>query len=127
MSGRGSRRPVKVRPRELRVYESSSGKVPFEDWIEGLRDAKGRAQIQVRMDRLEQGNLGDCKPVGQGVLEIRIDFGSGYRVYFGEDGPVVILLLIGGDKSTQDKDIKTAKRYWQQYRKDRYERKIQKL
>jgi putative addiction module killer protein len=79
------------------------------------------------MDRLEQGNLGDCKPVGQGVLEIRIDIGPGYRVYFGEDGPVVILLLIGGDKSTQDKDIKTAKRYWQQYRKDRDERKIQKL
>ena len=127
MSDRGNGRPVKVRLRELRVYESSSGKVPFEDWIEGLRDAKGRAQIQVRMDRLEQGNLGDCKPVGQGVLEIRIDIGPGYRVYFGEDGPVVILLLIGGDKSTQDKDIKTAKRYWQQYRKDRYERKIQKL
>jgi putative addiction module killer protein len=127
MSDRGNGRPVKVRLRELRVYESSSGKVPFEDWIEGLRDAKGRAQIQVRMDRLEQGNLGDCKPVGQGVLEIRIDIGPGYRVYFGEDGPVVILLLIGGDKSTQDKDIKTAKRYWQQYRKDRDERKIQKL
>ncbi len=118
---------MKVRPRELRVYESSSGKVPFEDWIESLRDAKGRAQIQVRLDRLEQGNLGDCKPVGQGVLEIRIGFGPGYRVYFGEDGPVVILLLIGGDKCTQDKDIKTAMRYWQQYRKDRYERKIQKL
>lgn len=61
------------------------------------------------------------------MLELRIDFGPGYRVYFGEDGPVVILLLIGGDKSTQDKDIKAAKRYWLQYRKDQDERKIQKL
>lgn len=113
--------------RELRVYESPSGKVPFDDWIEGLRDAKGRAQIQVRLDRLEQGNLGDCKPVGEGVLELRIKLGPGYRVYFGEDGPLVILLLIGGDKSTQDKDIKTAKLYWQQYRRDQDERKLQKL
>jgi putative addiction module killer protein len=118
---------VEARARELRVYESPSGKVPFDDWIEGLRDAKGRAQIQVRLDRLEQGNFGDSKPVGQGVLELRIDVGPGYRVYFGEDGPVIILLLIGGDKSTQAKDIKTAKRHWLQYRKDQDERKIQKL
>jgi putative addiction module killer protein len=127
LSGREIRGPVEASSRELRVYESPSGKVPFDDWIEGLRDAKGRAQIQVRLDRLEQGNLGDCKPVCEGVLELRIKLGPGYRVYFGEDGPLVILLLIGGDKSTQDKDIKTAKLYWQQYRRDQDERKLQKL
>jgi putative addiction module killer protein len=98
------------------MYESSLGKVPFEDWLNGLREAKARAQIEVRLDRLEAGNLGDCKPVGEGVLELRIDFGPGYRVYLAEDGPVVVLLLIGGDKSTQTKNIKTAKRYWKEYR-----------
>jgi putative addiction module killer protein len=107
---------MKASPRELRVFESPSGKVPFDAWLEGLRDARGRAQIEVRFDRLEQGNLGDCKPVGEGVLELRISFGPDYRVYFAEDGAVVVLLLIGGDKSTQNKDIKTAKSYWKQYR-----------
>ncbi len=71
----------------------------------------------MRLDRLEQGNFGDCKAVGDGVLELRMDFGPGYRVYFAEDGPDVVLLLLGGDKSTQDKDIETAKTYWREYRK----------
>ena len=102
-------------PRELRVYETAAGKCPFDDWLEGLRDAKGRAVIQVRLDRLERGNSGDCKAVGEGVLELRIDFGPGYRVYFAEDGARIVLLLIGGDKSTQQKDIKTAKKYWNEY------------
>ena len=61
--------------------------------------------------------MGDCKPVGEGVLELRINYGPGYRVYVAEDGPVVVLLLIGGDKGTQTKDIKTAKSYWKNYRK----------
>jgi putative addiction module killer protein len=108
---------VEVQPRELRVYESSPGTAPFDDWLEGLRDAKGRGVIEVRIDRLETGNFGDCEPVGEGVLELRIDFGPGYRVYFAEDGPKVVLLLIGGNKKTQTKDIKTAKSYWKQYRK----------
>jgi putative addiction module killer protein len=108
---------MKVIPRELRVYETPSGKAPFDDWLDGLRDAKGQSQIQLRLDRLEQGNLGDCKPVGEGVLELRINYGPGYRVYVAEDWPVVVLLLIGGDKGTQTKDIKTAKSYWKNYRK----------
>jgi putative addiction module killer protein len=98
------------------VYETPSGACPFEDWLEALRDAKGRAQIQVRLDRLEQGNLGDCKPVGEGVRELRIDFGPGYRVYLAEDGPRIVLLLAGGDKSTQPKNIKTAKTFLQDYK-----------
>jgi putative addiction module killer protein len=108
---------VEAHPRELRVYETPSGTSPFDDWLDGLRDAKGRARIEIRLDRLEQGNFGDCQPVGEGVFELRMDFGPGYRAYFAEDGPKIVLLLIGGDKSTQTKDIKTAKAYWQQYRK----------
>jgi putative addiction module killer protein len=107
---------VIANPRELRLYRTSSGKVPFEDWMDGLRDGRGRAQIEVRLDRLELG-----------VLELRIDFGPGYRVYFAEDGPVVVLLLIGGDKSTQRKDIKTAKAYWKDYREGQDERTLEKL
>lgn len=107
---------MEANPRELRVYELPSGASPYDDWLDGLRDAKGRARIQVRVDRIEKGNFGDCKPVGEGVLELKMDFGPGYRVYFAEDGPTVVLLLIGGDKSTQPKDIKTAKAYWRDYR-----------
>jgi putative addiction module killer protein len=118
---------VKVGPRELRIYETSSGECPFEDWLDGFRDAVGRARIQVRLDRIEQGNLGDNKSVGGGVRELRIDFGPGYRVYFAEDGPVIVLLLIGGDKSTQTKDIKTAMKYWNEYREVNDASTLQKL
>ena len=106
---------MEANPRELRSYQTPSGKIPFQEWLSNLRDSKGRALIKVRVDRLECGNFGDCKPVGEGVLELRIKFGPGYRVYFAEDGPKIILLLIGGDKSTQAKDIKTAKGYWHDY------------
>jgi putative addiction module killer protein len=106
---------VEANPRELRLYETSSGACPFEDWLEALRDARGRARIQVRLDRFAQGYIGDCKSVGDGVRELRIDSGPGYRVYFAEDGTVIVLLLIGGDKSTQPKDIKTARKYWNEY------------
>jgi putative addiction module killer protein len=111
--------PVEAIPRELRTYQTSSGACPFEDWLEGMRDAKGRAVIQVRLDRLEQGNFGDCKPVGEGVMELRVDFGPGYRVYLAEDGPRIVLLLAGGDKSTQSRNIKAAKMYWNDYKERR--------
>ncbi|OGV64427.1 MAG: addiction module antitoxin RelB [Lentisphaerae bacterium RIFOXYA12_FULL_48_11] len=80
----------------------------FAEWIDGLRDAKGRARILVRIERLASGFFGDVRPVGEGVSELRIDCGPGYRVYFKKQGREIILLLVGGDKSTQDKDIKTA-------------------
>lgn len=108
---------MEAHPRELRVYETSSGTFPFDDWLDNLRDAKGRARIEVRLDRLEQGNFGDCEPVGEGVFELKMDFGPGYRAYFAEENSAIVLLLIGGDKSTQAKDIKTAKSYWRQHRK----------
>lgn len=81
----------------------------FSDWMEGLDDHRARARIAARIDRLAFGNPGDVEPVGQGVSELRIHYGPGYRVYFVRRAKTVIVLLCGGDKSTQTKDIKTAK------------------
>jgi putative addiction module killer protein len=82
----------------------------FVQWLDGLRDIKGRSRVLARIERLASGNPGDVKPVGEGVSELRIDYGPGYRVYFVKQGQTVIVLLAGGDKSTQAKDIRTAKR-----------------
>lgn len=89
----------------------------FEDWLLGLRDRMARLRIQVRIDRLQLGHLGDVKPIREGVSELRIDHGPGYRVYFVKTGPVVIVLLGGGDKRTQDTDIAravTLARHWKE-------------
>ena len=80
----------------------------FDDWLSNLRDSKARARILTRIDRLACGNPGDVKAVGRGVSEMRIDYGPGYRVYYQQRGSVVALLLCGGDKSTQDRDIQRA-------------------
>jgi putative addiction module killer protein len=80
----------------------------FASWFEGLRDRKARARIAIRIRRLSLGNPGDVKPIGSGVSELRIDYGPGYRVYFLQRGPMLIILLGGGDKRTQDRDIKKA-------------------
>ena len=81
----------------------------FDRWFERLRDRRAAARIQARIDRAESGNLGDCKPVGEGVSEMRIDHGPGYRVCFLQRGTEVVILLVGGGKSTQAKDIERAK------------------
>ena len=81
----------------------------FDRWLSGLRDRRAVARIAARLDRLASGNPGDAQPVGDGVSELRINYGPGYRVYFIQRGPVLIILLCGGDKSSQDKDIKQAK------------------
>ena len=80
----------------------------FVQWMDELRDIRARARIQARIERLAAGNPGDVKPVGDGVSELRIDYGPGYRVYFTRRGNEVLILLAGGDKSTQDTDIKIA-------------------
>ena len=82
----------------------------FAKWIDGLHDIRARARILVRIDRLASGNPGDVKAVGEGVSELRIDYGPGYRVYFKKQGRALILLLAGGDKHTQSRNIKTALR-----------------
>jgi putative addiction module killer protein len=88
------------------------------DWPPTPERASARARIQVRVLRFEAGNLGDHKAVGEGVWEARLDFGAGYRVYFAKAGRTVILLLVGGDKRSQAKDIAQAKLYWAQYREE---------
>lgn len=80
----------------------------FAKWIDGLRDIRARARVLVRIERLSLGNPGDAKPVGKGISEMRIDYGPGYRVYYKKTGQKIIVLLAGGDKSTQSKDVKTA-------------------
>lgn len=82
----------------------------FSKWLQGLRDERARARIAERLLRVEAGNFGDAKPVGDGLSELRIDYGPGYRVYFVRRGPVLVILLCGGDKRTQAADIKRAKR-----------------
>ena len=84
--------------------------VGFAQWIDGLRDIRARARIQVRIERLAVGHAGDVKPVGEGVSELRIDYGPGYRVYFKRQGLSLVILLAGGDKRTQARDIRTALR-----------------
>jgi putative addiction module killer protein len=82
----------------------------FSNWLRKLRDGQARARIQIRIRRLSLGNFGDVRPVGEGVSELRIDYGPGYRVYFQQIGSLLVLLLIGGDKKTQDADIAKAKK-----------------
>lgn len=107
---------MEATPKELRIYLTTEGREPFSEWLESLRDQRARAKIRVRLDRVSLGNFGDCRTVGDGIQELRIDYGPGYRVYFGQEGPTIVLLLCGGDKQTQSKDIETAKQYWREYR-----------
>jgi putative addiction module killer protein len=104
-------------PLTVREYITADGANPFRDWLAGIA-LEARARIQVRILRFEAGNLGDHKTVGDGVWEVRLDFGPGYRVYFAKAGRTVILLLVGGDKRSQAKDINRAKQYWAQYRQE---------
>ncbi len=107
---------MEATPREIRIYITLEGKTPFLEWRDSLKDVRAKAKIIARLDRVEDGNLGDCKFVGEGVYELRIDYGPGYRIYFGQENNVIILLLWGGDKSNQSKDISKAQNYWQDYR-----------
>jgi len=90
----------------------------FDTWLRHLKDLKGRARIVARINSAALGNFGDCKPVGDGISEMRIDFGPGYRVYYARRGQVVYLLLIGGDKTSQRKDIEKAKTLFKTIPKD---------
>ena len=101
---------------EIRIYTTSDGRAPFSEWLDSLRDRRGQAVIAARVDRVQLGNFGDCRSIGGGVSELRIHFGPGYRVYFGQDGGEIVLLLCGGAKQTQPRDIAKAKVYWGDYR-----------
>lgn len=100
---------------EILEYLTENGRNPFRKWLEALRDRQARAKIRVRLNRIRLGNFGDCKSVGRGVSELRVPHGAGYRIYFGRKGETIVILLCGGDKKTQSKDIALAQSYWDDY------------
>ena len=102
---------------ELRIYTDLHDRQPLSRWLADLKDVRARAQIRARLARVGAGNLGDCKPLRDGVQELKIDYGPGYRVYLSRQGPVMVLLLCGSDKSDQTKAINQAIEYlndWKQ-------------
>ncbi len=111
---------METKSQEIRVYVTPDGQCPFNVWFGRLKDSRAKVKIDVRIERLAQGNWGDCKNVRGGVYELRIDFGPGYRVYFGKAGTDLILLLCGGDKSSQQRDIAEARAYWDDYKEGDY-------
>jgi len=101
---------------DIREYLTLDGRSPFDVWLRALRDRRARARIRIRLDRVYLGNLGDYRSVGDGVYELRVPYGPGYRVYFGLVTPSEMILLTGGDKSSQRRDIERARDYWFDYR-----------
>ena len=102
---------------ELFEYVNESGKNIFNSWLNKLKDKTARARIRVRLNRVRLGNFGDCKTVGGAVSELRIDYGPGYRIYFAKEGSTVVILLCGGIKNSQSRDIKLAGEYWSDYKR----------
>jgi putative addiction module killer protein len=96
-------------------YRTVEGRFPYRDWVASIADKKARAAVLARVDRLAFGTFGDWKVAGDGVFELRVHLGPGYRVYFGRKGKAVVILLCGGDKRSQISDIKQARRYWNDY------------
>ncbi len=107
---------MEPRPKEILHYVNEAGVEVFEAWLSNFGDIRARAAILKRIDRIAEGLLGDHRYVGEGIWEIRIDFGPGYRIYYAEDGRINILLLLGGDKGSQKKDIHRAQHFWALYR-----------
>lgn len=99
----------------VQYYITKDNGRPFTEWLDNLRNAKDRGIIRSRINRLRLGNFGDCKFVGDGVWELRIDFAAGYRVYYAKSGKEIVLLLCGGIKKTQQQNIDEAKEYWVEY------------
>jgi putative addiction module killer protein len=106
---------MEARERVLQEYITLAGKNPFAEWLHAMRDKNTRARIRTRLSRLRLGNLGDARSVGEGVHELRLDFGPGYRVYYGLADETVVLLLGGGDKRLQLRDIQEAKQHWREF------------
>src|SRR2546423_14769146 len=100
---------------DVHIFATRTGREPFTEWHKRLKDKRAQVRVDIRIARVRTGNFGDCKSVGQNVYELRIDYGPGYRVYFGKIESTIILLLCGGDKSSQDDDIRKAKEYWRDF------------
>jgi putative addiction module killer protein len=110
----------------IQLLETDEGKVPFKVWYDSLKDKVTKVRVRRRLDRIELGNFGDTESVGEGVYELRLHFGAGYRVYFARVENTIIVLVGGGDKSTQKNDIAKAKELWRKY-KDEAEKYARKL
>lgn len=104
---------------EVQTYLDPSGQDPYTRWLAALADRQARARVLVRVGRMAAGNFGDCKPVAEGVWELRIDWGPGYRVYYAQAGKRLVLLLAGGDKRTQQADISAALANWHDWQQRR--------
>lgn len=102
---------------EVFRYQAEDGAEPVSDWLDRLRNKRAQAKLRVRLKRLEAGIFGDCEPVGDGVLELREHLGAGYRVYLGRHGQAVVILLCGGDKNSQSRDIAVAKACWADWKR----------
>lgn len=101
----------------ISYYLTAAGGKPFKEWLDGLKDVAARQKVRVRLDRVRLGNIGKNRSVGGGVYELKIDYGPGYRVYYGLDRKTVVLLLLGGDKSSQKMDITQAQTYWEDHKR----------
>jgi putative addiction module killer protein len=112
---------VEVKPRIVRNYITPNGREPFEEWLDSLRDKKTQAIVLERLNRVRLGNFGDCRHLGEAVYELRIHYGPGYRVYFGDLDNEIAILLCGGAKRTQRRDVERAKEYWRELRNRGYE------
>ena len=100
---------------DIRHYLNRQGQDLYQGWLDNLRDRMAQARITMRINRIVSGAFGDCRPVGDGVWELKIDYGPGYRVYYAQAGRSLVLLLLGGDKKTQQADINKAIEYWHDY------------
>lgn len=109
---------MEARPRHLKKYVTDSGRCPVDEWLAALKDKSTKAIVANRLLRSMQGNFGLCRGQGGGLQEMKIDFGPGLRVYFAEDGDTIVVLLCGGDKSTQSKDIENAREFLMDYQKE---------
>ena len=107
---------VEAVPLQVEVYQTDDGRSPFSEWLRTLRDRAAAARVRVRLTRLRLGNLGDTNSLGGGLHELRLDYGPGYRIYFGQTSDRVVLLLCGGTKQNQSQDIEQARSFWSDYR-----------
>ena len=104
-----------AQPKEIELYITPEGKIPFSDWLDSLKSKRIKAEVNRRLERATAGNFGDHKSVGEDVYEIRITYGPGYRIYYATVDNKIILLLCAGEKDTQAADVKKAKKYWRDY------------
>ncbi|MFH0740063.1 MAG: type II toxin-antitoxin system RelE/ParE family toxin [bacterium] len=107
---------MRVNPKQILTYKHNNGQEPFEEWLDSLKDQKTQAIVLNRISRVSLGNFGDCHELGEGVYELRIHYSSGFRIYFGIVQKTIIILLSGGTKKSQKRDIIKAKEYWQSFK-----------